>query len=66
MPRPTIGDTPTVRIALLIPQAELDAVNDYRFANRIPSVAGAIRTLLNEALATRKASPVIASGWDSF
>lgn len=56
MARPALSDTsPTVRTHLVITQAEIDAIDDWRFANRVPSRCEAIRQLLAKAIAANSA-----------
>lgn len=42
-----------LRIITPMPRALVDAIDDYRFSNRIPSRSEAIRKLVKEALDTR-------------
>lgn len=42
------------RVITPMPQALLDVIDDFRFSNRIPSRAEAIRKLVREALAARE------------
>lgn len=45
MARPKLGDTETERMQLKITSAEIEAIDDWRFANRIPSRSEAVRRL---------------------
>lgn len=58
MTRPTLGSSPTVRLNMLITQAEVDAINDWRFANRVPTLSEAVRILLQSSLDPEK-KPII-------
>jgi hypothetical protein len=50
MARPKLGDTETERLQLKITTAEIEAIDDWRFANRIPSRSEALRRLCQMAL----------------
>jgi hypothetical protein len=54
MGRPTLGGTETVRFQMKLTSEELDAIETWRYANRIPSNSEAIRRLCKIALATSK------------
>lgn len=45
------------RLQIMLDDAELAAIDDYRFHNRIPSRAAAVRQLLRLGLAALKAEP---------
>lgn len=57
MARPKLGNTDTERLQLKITTAEIEAIDDWRFANRIPSRSEALRRLCQMAL-TLEASQV--------
>jgi hypothetical protein len=50
----TSRDDTTTRIIIPTPSDLLRRIEDYRFANRIPSRAAAVRELLELALATKE------------
>ncbi len=43
-----------IKFQMMMSKAESDAVDDYRFANRIKSKAGAIRLLMQKGLEAEK------------
>lgn len=45
MARPKLGEGETQRIQLKISGEELTAIEDWRFANRVPSLSEAVRRL---------------------
>ena len=45
------------RLQIMLDDAELAAIDDYRFQNRIPSRAAAVRQLLRLGLAALNAGP---------
>lgn len=45
MARPKLGDTDTERMQLKITTAEIKAIDDWRYANRVPSRSEAVRRL---------------------
>lgn len=45
---------PDPRVITPMPQKLIDQIDEYRWANRIPSRAEAIRQLIEEALQTKK------------
>lgn len=58
MARPTLGDSDTLRLQLKITADEVDAIDNWRFANRVPSRSEAVRRLCEIALsASQIASP---------
>lgn len=50
MARPKLGETETERMQLKITAAEIQAIDDWRFANRIASRSEAVRRLCQIAL----------------
>jgi hypothetical protein len=46
-----MGDTREVRLQIMLTPAELQAIEDWRFAKRMPSRASAVRELLHRGLA---------------
>ena len=51
MARPPLNpDSPTVRMQLVMTQAEIDAVDEFRFRTRIDNRSAAIRELISVAL----------------
>ncbi|MGV0910347.1 hypothetical protein [Martelella sp. FOR1707] len=50
MARPKLGDTDTERMQLKITSAEIEAIDDWRFANRVPSRSEAVRRLCATAI----------------
>lgn len=51
MARPKLGETETERMQLKITTAEVEAIDDWRFANRVPSRSEAVRRLCQIAIA---------------
>lgn len=45
MARPKLGETETERMQLKITAGEIEAIDDWRFANRVPSRSEAVRRL---------------------
>lgn len=45
MARPTLGESESKRLQMVITEDELSAIDDWRFANRIASRSDAIRRL---------------------
>jgi Arc/MetJ-type ribon-helix-helix transcriptional regulator len=52
MARPRLGLTETVRMQLKITAEEIEAIDDWRFANRAGSRSEAVRQLIKAALAS--------------
>jgi hypothetical protein len=52
MARPTLGESETTRFQMKIPSEELEAIETWRYANRIPSNSEAIRRLCKIGLET--------------
>lgn len=53
MARPTLSpDSPSVRFQMKVPEDFIERVNDFRFANRIPTLSEAIRQLVDKGLTT--------------
>ena len=50
------------RLQIMLDDAELAAIDDYRFQNRIPSRAAAVRQLLRLGMQALGAEPVAACG----
>ncbi len=50
MGRPTLGDSPTERLHMVITADEIKAIEDWRYANRVPSRSEAVRRLIEIAL----------------
>lgn len=50
MGRPTLGDSPSMRLQMKIMADEIDAIDDWRYANRVPSRSEAIRRLIEIGL----------------
>lgn len=59
MARPKLGDTDTERMQLKITAAEIGAIDDWRFQNRIPSRSEAVRRLCQIGVLTAKAGPAM-------
>ncbi|OOL18070.1 hypothetical protein BRY73_08405 [Ochrobactrum sp. P6BS-III] len=59
MARPKLGDSETERLHIKITKAELDAIDDWRYENRIPSRSEAVRRLVQGGLALEAAAPDI-------
>jgi len=57
MARPKLGDTETERMQLKITAAEVEAIDDWRFENRIPSRSEAVRRLCQIGVQTSSATP---------
>ena len=55
MARPKLGDSETERLHIKITADELEAIDDWRFANRVPSRSEAVRRLCQ--LGLRVATP---------
>lgn len=45
------------RIALMLDEDELEAIDTWRFANRLPSRAAALRELIRRGLLNRELAP---------
>jgi hypothetical protein len=50
MPRPRLGNTPTIRVQLVITVGDVSDVDDFMFRNRIRSRSEAIRLLIKRGL----------------
>jgi len=50
MARPKLGDSETVRFQMKITADEINAINDFRFSNRIGSLSEAVRQLIKLGL----------------
>lgn len=59
MARPKLGDSETERLHIKITKAELDAIDDWRYENRIPSRSEAVRRLVQSGLALEMTAPRI-------
>lgn len=59
MARPKLGKTETERMQLKITTAEIEAIDDWRFANRVPSRSEAVRRLCQLGVLTSKAAPAM-------
>lgn len=59
MARPKLGETETERLQLKITSAEIAAIDDWRFANRVPSRSEAVRRLCRIALIQQELKPSI-------
>lgn len=46
MARPKLGDSETERLQLKITKDEIEAIDDWRYANRVPSRSEAVRRLI--------------------
>lgn len=57
MSRPALGDSPTTRLQLKIAEAELEAIKDYQFQTRVPSMSEAVRQLVRIGLASLRSQP---------
>ncbi|MDX0487515.1 hypothetical protein GOC76_25345 [Sinorhizobium medicae] len=57
MARPKLGETETERMQLKITTAEIAAIDDWRFANRVPSRSEAVRRLCRIALIQQELAP---------
>lgn len=56
MARPKLGESDTERLHIKISTEELEAIDDWRFANRVPSRSEAVRRLCRIGLLTSKAA----------
>lgn len=56
MARPKLGETDTERMQLKITKAEIDAIDDWRFKNRIPSRSEAVRRLCQIGIVSSESS----------
>lgn len=61
MGRPKLGKTETERMQLKITSAEIEAIDDWRFTNRVPSRSEAVRRLCQIGVLTSKATPAMES-----
>lgn len=59
MARPKLGDTETERMQLKITTAEIEAIDDWRYANRVPSRSEAVRRLVQIGIRAHRALPTI-------
>lgn len=59
MARPKLGDSETERLHLKITSDEVAAIDDWRFANRMPSRSEAVRRLCQIGVQTSKAAPAM-------
>ena len=50
MARPRLGDSETVRFQMKITADEINAINDFRFNNRIGTLSEAVRQLIKLGL----------------
>lgn len=50
MSRPKLSDGDTLRLTMNFPADQLSEINEWRFANRVPSLSEAIRRLCQMAL----------------
>lgn len=50
MARPKLGDSQTERLQVKISAEELVKINDWRFANRVPSLSEAVRLLIRAGM----------------
>ncbi|EKF40871.1 hypothetical protein NA8A_18307 [Nitratireductor indicus C115] len=50
MARPTLGNSPTERLQVKITADEINAIDDWRYENRVPSRSEAVRRLIEIAL----------------
>ncbi|HEV7415060.1 MAG TPA: hypothetical protein VGN98_02815, partial [Tianweitania sediminis] len=50
MARPRLGDSASKRLQMVITEDELEAIEDWQFANRVPSKSEAIRRLVQIGL----------------
>lgn len=50
MARPTLGDSETERLQLKITKDEIEAIDDWRYSNRVPSRSEAVRRLIQIGL----------------
>lgn len=66
MARPKLGETETERMQLKITTAEIRAIDDWRFSNRVPSRSEAVRRLCQIALEADQTSKQIASEAEAF
>jgi hypothetical protein len=57
MARPKLGDSETERLHVKITSDEIRAIDDWRFANRVPSRSEAVRCLIKIALARKEETP---------
>lgn len=57
MARPKLGETDTERMQLKITRAEIEAIDDWRFANRVPSRSEAVRRLCRIAIVEEDLKP---------
>lgn len=50
MARPTLGEGPSERLNMMISKDEIEAINEWRWNNRIPSLSEAVRRLIKAGL----------------
>jgi hypothetical protein len=60
MARPKLGESETERLHIKITSDEIEAIDDWRFAKRVPSRSEAVRRLIQIALAADAGSSDIA------
>lgn len=59
MARPKLGETETERLQMKITTAEIEAIDDWRFENRIPSRSEAVRRLCQIGVRAAEAGPAM-------
>ncbi|GAA4531395.1 hypothetical protein GCM10023174_22680 [Chelativorans composti] len=59
MARPKLGDSETERLHIKITADEIQRIDDWRYANRVPSRSDAVRRLVHVGLLTAQALPEI-------
>lgn len=59
MARPKLGDSETERLHVKITADEIKAIDDWRYANRVPSRSEAVRRLCRMALIQEELKPYI-------
>ena len=46
MARPSLGDSPTKRLHMMITDDEIEAIESWCYKNRVPSLSEAVRRLI--------------------
>ena len=66
MARPKLGDSDTARLHIKITADEIEAIEDWRFPNRVPSRSEAVRRLIQIGLRFEDALPKIGNAGDGL
>lgn len=64
MARPTLGDSPTERLHVKITADEIKAIDDWRYANRVPSRSEAVRCLIEIGLKAEALGDMWSEPWE--